>query len=223
MSESLVDELCEYLREAGANPKRGWVEMMVESGVSDTSQIYAAFLDSDVSTTSEPTDLVMCLQRRTHETNRPIILQVDEVIDISLRRDQRLHQFEHEYQPTLKVCLSDGGVQLAGVILGEIADFDVNKPGLKIRIAEGTTLHYSVVMLTDETTEVLGGYSGERFVEKEEFYQSLAPESFENNVNAVMEFFPDFSVNLDVDVDIETLDKQFTAEPVKSPTKKRGK
>lgn len=216
-----MDDLCASLTEMGMNPKMRWLEMMLREGVNDPSTIFNAFLESDISQTSEPTDLSMSLTRRVHKLSSSVILQVDEVVDVSLRRNARFEQFDNPKQKTLKVCFSDGGVPLVGIILDEIMNFDVNQPGLKIRIAEGTPVHYGIIILKNENVEVLGGFSIERVVEKDEVSQTASSESFEASANAVMEFLPDFAADLDVTVDLEVLNQAPDPSPTKSPRKRK--
>jgi hypothetical protein len=67
-----------------------WVQTFVDSGIDDEAGSWSAFLDSDINGTSDPRESITVLGSTSpHALASTIVVQVDEVVDISLPQSAR--------------------------------------------------------------------------------------------------------------------------------------
>jgi hypothetical protein len=123
----------------------------------------------------------MVERRPSYLLEQPFILQLDEVVDISIRENPRLN-FEVGPRSTLKFMLNNAG----GVIQEPIPQISIYTVGVKLQLSVGTSCHYGVFLLSPSNTILLGGYSPRMISKRESFIaerrQQREQFSFRHNI-----------------------------------------
>lgn len=89
-----------------------------------------------------------------------ILLQIEEVVDISLPFEQRIMLEFDQYNGTFKLLLSDGHNLFCGLISADESPLTPqSKPGAKILIKKGTIVRFGVIFLNTESFIFIGGSS----------------------------------------------------------------
>jgi hypothetical protein len=176
-------------------PTLQWIDSLVISGVNTEAQILAEFLITDIELSSAPHDALTMVERRpTHVIDAPFVVQLDEVVDVSIRERERMN-FAIGRTPTFKVMLSNAGLPLVGVLQQPIPGISLDSVGVKLELAAGTVCHYGVLLLSPENTAVLGGTS-ERMLERRNAFvaerrESEARLSFYSSVDSASRRIPE--------------------------------
>jgi hypothetical protein len=153
----------------GIHPKVRWIQFLLDSGIDDLTRAKMSFLDSDIEATSEPAEALATIVRGTsYILNCPVIVQVDEIVDICLPERARC-RLSVSKTPTLKLLLNNAGVPHVGLLCEPLDGLSFDSPGLKLKIAPGTPAHYGVLMLEATNTEVLGGCSPELVARRNDY------------------------------------------------------
>ena len=212
-SHLMLREMTSFLESMFINPKSKWVGMMLEEGVSNKRELFEIFLNTDIRETSELSGLSMNFMKPKYFLERPVILQVNEVVDVSLRKDRRFKMDERQ-SPTLKLLLSDGD-RMIGVAQRHIPGIAVGCAGVKVKIDKGTVMRYGVFVLNEENTEFLGGRS-DAIVSLVGEQQQLNSEEteFETNIESAMKSFrEDFNPCLAAEIMLPALPQTLSNSP----------
>jgi hypothetical protein len=197
MSDERLVSACQgaaLLSELGLHPKLQWVQSLLDSGIDDATGAQSSFLDSDIESTSDPRERAAVLGSTScHTLPSAIIVQVDEVADISLPQSARC-RLEVSDSPTFKLLLNDAGVVYIGLAGWPIRGLAPDCAGAKIRIAAGTPTVYGVFLLDDDNARGLGGFSPEMVARREDFISArsrrAAADSFEGNCDLALRELP---------------------------------
>jgi hypothetical protein len=182
-------------RQPSISPKLRWLESLIDSGVDTESQILEKFLECDIESSSEPHEALSMVDRRpTYILEREFILQLDEVVDVSVRERSRLN-FESGPRSTFKFMLNNAGLPLIGVVQERIPGISIDTVGVKLKVSVGTSCHYGVFLLSPGTTTLLGGSSARMVSKREQFIlerrQQREQSSFRHNVEICAHRIPD--------------------------------
>lgn len=170
MNESI---LFDFLIQSSANPKMSWVASMYKQGITDTEILLEIFLDTDITQTSDVTGTSLNSQRQKYMLDKEILVQVDEIVDISQDEEQR-EKLIFSDKGTMKYLLNDAGEHMIGVSQKKIELIDNDSPpGIKIIILPGTIVRYGVFLLDDDHIKILGGKSSLCQSSKERILRSL--------------------------------------------------
>lgn len=199
--DEVVSGVVALLRSRGINAKRKWVEETLVSGAKSPEDVLERFLNADIEETTEcgpENQLSMNFMKPQMILEAPVIVQVNEVVDVSLPELERLEMKESS-SPTLKLLLSDGD-SIYGIVQRPIPGIKVGCAGVKVKISAGTIMRYGVFILNEENTLCLGGRSDKIAAAAEEARQ-WKPIGFRERVEEAMSLLPEpFSPELDITV-----------------------
>ncbi|KAH0795841.1 recQ-mediated genome instability protein 1 [Histomonas meleagridis] len=169
-------EFIKKLKSLGWNIKESWFNQVFNNGINDFDTIHQELLNTDISLSCEPHDDFLSLAQKSYwSLPYNVVLQVNEVVDISLPYEKRIN-FESSPKGTFKIDLSDGGFQLVGVTETQIPHLSVSiMPGQKIHISNNTVVCYGVFMLNEHNVQINGGFSDIQ-IEKKERITAEAPQ-----------------------------------------------
>jgi hypothetical protein len=138
--------------------KESWLATLPPES-SDLALLLNSALHSDISDFAMPSPLGDHLSDKCHVIRRPVFLQVDEVVDISLALEDR-QQIRSAESGTLKFLLSDGRFSIIGVSKKRMASLSPSSiPGIKISLRPPVEMRYGVLFLDDDKVQVEGGHS----------------------------------------------------------------
>jgi hypothetical protein len=143
----------------GLTLKRSWLSSRSPEDQSSAQSLLKAVIESDISSFSEPTGLSTHQHDKLFVVQRPIFLQVDEITDASLAREQR-EMLQLSPKGTLKLLLSDSECKFIGISKGPITGLNpASAPGLKLHLVPPVEMRYGVLFLSDARIHVHGGSS----------------------------------------------------------------
>ncbi|KAH0786662.1 tudor domain-containing protein 3 [Histomonas meleagridis] len=91
--------------------------------------------------------------------DKSILIQVDEITDISLNIEER-KTFTTSKNGTLKILLNDGQIKFIGISKEPISKINpASAPGIKISLEPPIEVRYGVLFLSDRQITVYGGES----------------------------------------------------------------
>jgi hypothetical protein len=148
----------DVLRQYAALPAPNWLSSLTPH--IDSAQLLAEFLTLDLQQTSEPSLPPTILTAPVHRLTDPILLQIAEIVDITLPLTQRAN-FEISKTPTFKLLLSDGFTHYIGLTCGMFPQLSpLLMPGVKILVRSGTTIRFGVFLFnSSQNAELIGGHS----------------------------------------------------------------
>ena len=114
--------------------------------VMDLKSLQSLFIATDLAFNSLPVLDPIWFRQKSFTFSKSFILQVIDVVDISLPLDQRKIGSFNSKKMTPKVLLSDGYTAVAALILSTI-DFPVLSPRVKIVVPVGTISRYGIILL----------------------------------------------------------------------------
>ena len=206
-----MNDAISLLRSRGINAKQKWVEDMLLSGARSPEDVLERFLNTDIEETTEcdpENQLSMNFMKPQMILEAPVIVQVNEVVDVSLPELERLGMKEST-SPTLKLLLSDGDA-IYGIVQRPIPGIKVGCAGVKVKISAGTIMRYGVFILNEENTLCLGGRSDKVAAAVEEA-QQWKPIGFRDRVEEAMSLVPEpFSPELQIAVYLPELPQTHT-------------
>jgi hypothetical protein len=182
MTVLTFDAISSYFVSNGVHPSPAWLEALSTRNFTSEDALYSEFLNTDIARTSVSLNLHNPDLRRTFILGAPLIVQIDEIVDVTAPKAlrERLLFTDH---PTFKVIVNDAGNFSIGVVQTEIPGLSDSLPGVKVMIAAGTVLHYGAFVLSPDNTRILGGSSPELVANRDAFreqYKRLhTRESFE--------------------------------------------
>jgi hypothetical protein len=118
------------------------------------------FLHLDLSRTSERVLLPGNFTLPVFQFANPVMLQVHEIVDISLPVAQRL-SLEVSSKPTFKLLLSDGFTHVIALTKGLFPQLSPTLlPGVKIVVRRGCVARFGVIFFESyQSVEIIGGFS----------------------------------------------------------------
>lgn len=122
--------------------------------------------------------------RKYSKLDNDVVLQVDEIVDISLKKSKR-NKFKYSENPTFKFVLDDSGFKMIGLMRSAIPGFADGSEGKKIKISAGTEIFYGIFFLNKDNTKILGGYSQIQMNIKKDLLNSFPNEDqeFQNTLS----------------------------------------
>ena len=166
--------ITQHFRNKGINIKNEYVQHLKEETDYSVDEIFEKFLNTDISETCNSNEsLITALQKKEYSLEKSLVVQIDEVVDVSIPRKDRSNNKCSDF-PTYKLLINDGGMQMAGVM--QTTNTKINSsstPGIKIEIKEGTLLCYGVFLLHDSNINYHGGSSPNLIKKKRKTQQRI--------------------------------------------------
>jgi hypothetical protein len=155
-----MKEVLASLARFKAQPSPKWLAPKTSAFPVDSQAILDDFLHSDLSQTSTATVLPGDFTLPRFQFVSSVLLQVHEIVDITLPTSQRLN-LEISSNPTFKLLLSDGFSSIVAITKGLFPQFSpALLPGVKLIVHQGCVARYGVVFLESyQNIEIIGGYS----------------------------------------------------------------
>lgn len=159
-----------------ANLKKIWFDDVYKS--QNPKTIFNIFLNTDIEQSSEPLDFMneICTKGIVDfEINDRAILQINEVVDVSLPKYLR-SRLEVQRKGTLKLLLTDGVNEIIGITKAPI-DCQINpasNPGSKILLKPPIIVKYGVMFLSNDNIQYYGGKSPILIQKRKEIYRKVS-------------------------------------------------
>jgi hypothetical protein len=151
------DSILASLAQFSASATSEWIDARLQAGASDP---VTEFLALDLSVTSSPVLSPGNFSHPQFTFSKSALLQVHEILDISLAAPQRLN-LEVSPSPTFKILLSDGFVPVVALTKGLFPQLSpALLPGLKLVVKPGVVTRFGVILLeSHRSVEFIGGFS----------------------------------------------------------------
>ena len=135
-----------------------WVLNLYNSGIIDFSQLYEQFLKSSITESCILPKQFIKTKISKENLNFNIVLQIDEIFDISLPLNER-KEYKNTPKGSLKLILAIEKYKFIGFEFKKITKLtNLIDPGLKILLKSPIIIRYGVFYLTDNNIEILGGF-----------------------------------------------------------------
>lgn len=194
---SQTHEHIQKLSSLGVYLNKSWIDFVKSKDFRSFDDLLNEFLFTDIEQTTEPNYfLIENIQKPQCFITTPMIIQIDEIIDVSLSDKDRLYNNKSQ-NPTLKMLVNSGGFKTSGIIQDQIQNLDLDiEPGLKILVKSGAYLIYGVLMICEDNTIVLGG-SSPKLIEKRDKMAKLQPRNAAfQNIEEVFDVIPDINFGI---------------------------
>ena len=147
-----------FLKE-GIFVKKSWLEECFQKGMKEMNIIYNHYINTCISKSSEIRQTMFDFKESKGMINSKFMVQVDEIVDISLDKPKRL-EFVQAQNGTKKYFFSCGNVKIIGFENEPISSITpLTKPGTKVTIIPPVTIRYGVMFLSEKNIQVVGGSS----------------------------------------------------------------
>ena len=131
-----------------------WIEHMLDKGISELNQLILVYLNSDLYSQMSP-DSALPRYEDMEEVHiqRPLVLQIEEIINIGVSMEQR----NSDQNATFKIFLTDGHRSVVGLLVDRIPGMSWNTvTGSKVLVLEGY-IRRNVLLLHSRNCKYLGG------------------------------------------------------------------
>lgn len=155
------EEIKNILNNEGILIKEAWLSSFLENLSPESGDFIQALLKTDISETCHPTNLDEFVNQphaifeNDKNEKKQIFLQINEVVDISLPKNQRLN-YEISKNPTLKIFLTDGINNFFAISKKPITSFSTTvQPGSKLLIKTPIEIRYGIIFLSEANIDFL--------------------------------------------------------------------
>ena len=167
-----IEQVKKKFLSEGISVTNNWLSDMFDRGIFDYSEIKNQFLNLNISLTTEnSSDFEFdCTEHKT--TTMKHVVQVDEVVDISLCQYDRI-VFKQSSKGTMKFLLNLGGQHFVGIEKERFDSNDINvfmQPGAKILIDEGSDIYFGCLFMSPRNVHFLGGRAGDLIDKRKHIY-----------------------------------------------------
>lgn len=195
---SKTNEYIQKLLSFGVILKDSWIDQIKFGKFQSFEEFFKEFLFTDIEQTTEPDSfLIENFQKPHYCITKPITVQIDEIVDVSISDKERLH-INKSQNPTLKALINSGGFRIAGVLHDQVQNLDLDiEPGIKILIKSGAYLNYGVLLIYEDNVVVLGGNSPQLIEKRDQMIKSQFKTSAFQNIEELYDVIPetDFGFN----------------------------
>ena len=169
----MINDLKTLLFADGFYVKDDWIKNFDQTPVEQLDSVKKKFLETNIDKTSEQISDLLSFSENHRVTKNDYVVQVDEVVDISLQESDRI-VFKHSPRGTLKFLLNTGGEHFVAIEKEKIDSKNISvfmQPGSKIKIKAGSDLWYGVLFLNSSNVLFLGGYAPELVEKRRHIYR----------------------------------------------------
>lgn len=190
-------EYIQKLLSFGVELKDSWIDLVDFENFRSFEDFFHQFLFTDIEQTTEPDSFLLeNLEKPQCSITKPITVQIDEIIDVSISDKYHLQNIKSKF-PTLKVLINCGGFKIAGVIHDQIQNLDLDAdPGVKILIKPGSSLLCGVLMIYNDNSVILGGNSPQLIEQRDQAIQSDSKISGFQNIEELFSVIPEINFGI---------------------------
>ena len=169
----MKNQIKAQLRNQGFYVTDQWLDSLNPTLLGDIESVKRKYLETNIDLTSEAIPDFIGFSENHKKTKADYVVQVDEVVDISLPQEDRIN-LKRSPKGTLKFLLNSGGNRFPAIEKETIDSKSISlfmTPGSKVQIKAGSDIWYGVLFLTKSNITFLGGVSQE-IVNKRSFIYS---------------------------------------------------
>ena len=169
----MINDLKTLLQSDGFYVKDEWIQKFDQNQLQQIDPVKKKFLETNIKETSEQISDLLSFSEAHRKTKYDYVVQVDEVVDISLQESDRI-VFKHSPRGTLKFLLNTGGEHFVAIEKEQINSKSINvfmQPGSKIKIKAGSDLWYGVLFLNNSNVSFLGGHAPDLVEKRRHIYR----------------------------------------------------